>query len=271
LVFKKYLQNPSEYFPYHSGSDLHNYAFLQIGSKRLTNNVDTSKASAELMKLTLNNQKLFVVKWGLLRSDFENMFFEDGYTSELSAEYNKDAVAPAYLHLRAHYRRFMSFDPYLVQWHVKYDKIVGDTDARIWMRNFKGIKDVGKKGHKSNEEKVQNNINKLPSGDPLGHKSVIDFGVKLTSAELPYFKMYSMASNFWTMRPFVFTNIAILPNEFVQGNSLIENVKKSSVLGAGIGFQVIHPWAAFEIYYSAAILKNKYEFGTELQFNFGLD
>lgn len=96
LIFKKYLENKTEYFPFHSFSDTQNYLFLQLSSKRFTYNVDHSKASADLLKQTLSHSHLYGVKLGLKNSshctteDEGEFGFENGYTSEISVEYNKN-------------------------------------------------------------------------------------------------------------------------------------------------------------------------------------
>lgn len=203
LIFKKYLQDRSVFFPYHSFSDLQNYMFLQFGSKRFNYDVDTNKASKELLILTLHRMKNTFVKFGIINSDFENVLFEDGFTSELSFEHGR-SLASSYSHLKSHYRRFMSFDPLLIQWHLKYDRIYGETKERLYLKNFKGIKDVGRKSYKNPDHEENANINKLPAGDPLGHKSILELGLKITSKNLPYFRMYSIENDFWTMRPFLF-------------------------------------------------------------------
>ena len=240
LIFRRYIRPRSVYFPFHSFTDLNNYLYFQIGSKRLTNYIDTNKASVDLLKQTLNNQKMANIKVGIITSEFDTLDFRSGYTNEVSAELNSDRISPDYLHLRAHFRRFVELEPFLFQWHFKFDKIIGETDSRIWMRNFKGIKDVGQKSYK-NEKFMQNeNENKLPAGDPLGHKTVIDLGVKLTSTDLPYFKFFDLKLSTWILRPFLFSNAIILPSDFKTGKSLFQNFKQNSVLGAGLGFQIIH-------------------------------
>jgi outer membrane protein assembly factor BamA len=108
-------------------------------------------------------------------------------------------------------------------------------------------------------------------GDTLGHQSVLELGIKVTSTNLPFFKIYDLQTYNWTVRPFLFSNIAILPSEFESGNKLTSNLTENSVASAGFGLQIIHYYLSAELYYSLAVHKHKYEFGTELQFNFGID
>lgn len=173
----------------------------------------------------------------------------------------------------------MTISHFFAQFNVKYDKIIGGTQAnsKIWLRNFKGVLDVGEKSYKDpSEERVTKNTNKLPAGDPLGHKSVLEFMLKLSlnsaTNDTPYLGMYQMEDNFWTLRPFVFGNVAIFPQKFKDGLSLSENVQHNSLASAGMGLQLIHALSSFEVYYTVKLLnKQNYDYGIDFQFNFGLD
>lgn len=120
-------------------------------------------------------------------------------------------------------------------------------------------------------ERLINNLSTLAVGDTLGHQSVLELGLKITSTDLPFFKIYDLKTYNWTVRPFLFSNIAIMPSEFKNGDNLAVNVIDNSVASAGFGLQIIHYYLSAELYYSLAVHKHKYEFGTELQFNFGID
>ena len=113
--------------------------------------------------------------------------------------------------------------------------------------------------------------NYKPAGDCLGHTNVLELGVKVTSIDLPMFKNYQLETHDWTFRPFMFTNIAILPSEFNQGESLSQNIVNNWVASTGFGLQFIQSFLAAELYYCVVVKKRDYEFGAELQLNFGLD
>ena len=139
------------------------------------------------------------------------------------------------------------------------------------LRNFKGVKEVGKKHYRPGMGKIENNRNTKPDGDTLGHTHVLEWGLKFGFTELPLFEKYQIKSHFWTFRPFIFANLAILPNDFTEGKGIVENIKENSVASTGLGLQFIHHYFTTELYYSVAVHKHDYEFGAELQFNFGLD
>lgn len=278
LTFHKWLQAPSEIFPNHAIADASREYFLKVGYKRRRNDVDINKASPEFMKHSLNQDKLFSTTIGYLANEFKDISFSKGSTTEVSGEYATDNVNTTFLHLKAHHRRFMAFENYRVQAHIKWDKVINMNDAhdlsindRILLRNFKGVKDVGQKYYKQGGGKVEKDKSRLPVGDSLGFKNVLEIGAKLTSTDLPYFKMYQIENIFWTVRPFLFANLAILPDGFLDNQDIVSNIKSNSVASAGFGLQLIHYWLCAELYYSVAVHKHNYEFGTELQFNFGLD
>jgi hypothetical protein len=278
LTFHSWIHEPSKIFPFLPLADTSSEMYLKLGYKRRRNEVDTSKASPQFLKHALNQDKLFCIKAGYSSNEFSSINFENGKCTDLSGEYCSDELNSKFLHLKAHHRRFIPFGDFRIQAHAKYDKIItlGGLDDvsindRILLRNFKGVKDVGRKYYKNPDNKIVNEKSRMPVGDSLGHTSALELGVKITSTDLPYFKLYQLEERFWTARPFLFANVAILPDEMKEGQSLVENMQQSSVASAGFGIQFIHYLAACELYYSVAVHKHDYEFGAELQFNFGLD
>ena len=277
LIFRQWINKPSILFPFHGFADASSWYYFKFGYKRRRNDVDTNKASAELLKIALNQDKMLELKLGYSSSEFTDPSFQNGSTTEISAEYNSDSLNSKFVHMKAHFRKFFSVGKLLMQSHAKFDKIIPLTNSddimlndRILLRNFKGIKDVGKKHYKHAEEK-ETAINRLPVGDWIGHLSSLELGLKITSSDLPLFKMYQVENISWTLRPFIFTNIALLPEDMKSGQSLMTNIKDNVVASAGFGIQLIHSLAWLELYYSTAVYKHKYEFGTEIQFNFGID
>jgi hypothetical protein len=276
VTFHKWIQRPSLLFPGHAFTDANSEYFLKVGYKRRRNDIDTFRASPEFLKHALNQDKLFAVKVGYSSSEFKDSKFEEGTTTELSGEYCTDHINSNFLHLKAHHRRFMVYNDYCFQAHAKFDKIIGlngqkdfSVNDTILLRNFKGVKDVGLKYYRHAGGKVEKNKNRLPVGDALGHTAVLELGLKATSNDLPFFKMYQINDLFWSFRPFVFTNIALLFDNVKHEDSFSFN--DHSVASAGFGLQFIHYLLCAELYYTVAVHKRKYEFGTELQFNFGLD
>lgn len=170
-------------FPFHAFCDETKQLFVSVGSKRRRNNIETAKASPALLKHALNQDKLLCIKLGFFQSDFKEYIFNNGHTTEVSAEYSSDQLNTSFLHLKAHYRRFASFwDHYSLQAHVKADKLVGlgdhttfSVNDTVMLRNFKGVKDVGIK-HYSNEPTVTKGKSTFPVGDCLGHLSAIELG-----------------------------------------------------------------------------------------------
>ena len=132
LIFRRYLQDKSDMCPFHSYADTNNYVYFQIGSKRLTNFLDLNKASSDLLKHNLNNQKCLTAKIGVITSNFDDPCLQSGYTNDISLELTSGTVTPDYAHLRTHFRRFLSYDPFIFQYHVKFDKILGETDSRLY-------------------------------------------------------------------------------------------------------------------------------------------
>ena len=63
---------------------------------------------------------------------------------------------------------------------------------RILLRNFKGVRDVGKKYHRPDQETQVKDRNYLPTGDCLGHTHVLELGLKITSPNLPIFNRYQL-------------------------------------------------------------------------------
>ena len=55
--------------------------------------------------------------------------------------------------------------------------------------------------------------------------------------------MYQVENLSWTLRPFLFTNIAIVAEGIKSEKSLIENLKDNIVGSAGFGIQFIHSLA----------------------------
>lgn len=52
--------------------------------------------------------------------------------------------------------------------------------------------------------------------------------------------MYQMDNLYWTFRPFLFVNLAVLPEDMKAGETLLENLKSNTVASAGFGMQLIH-------------------------------
>lgn len=179
LIFRRYIErSPSLVFPFHGFADCSSFYYFKYGYKRRTNNVDKNKASPELLRIALNQDKVLGLKMGYSASYFETPTFEDGHTVDISAEYNTDSLNSRFVHLSSHFRKFFSAGSYCMQAHAKLDKIVTlgeNTDIpindRILLRNFKGVKDVGAKHYKNAEDKADKDKNRLPVGDCLGHKS----------------------------------------------------------------------------------------------------
>lgn len=249
LIFRKWLHRPSIIFPFHGFADASKYYYFKFGYKRRRNDIDVRKASAELLKIALNQDKMLELQLGYSSSQFEDPTFQNGSTTELSAAYNSDPLNSKFVHLKAHFRRFFSIGSLLMQSHAKFDKIVGITNPediaindRVLLRNFKGVKDVGKKYYKHVEER-EGAKNRLPVGDCLGHLSCLELGLKITSSDLPLFKMYQVEDVSWTLRPFLFSNIALLPEDMKKDQPLSVNLKENVVASAGFGIQLIHSLA----------------------------
>ena len=278
MIFRHWINHPSIIFPFHSYADAKSCFYFKLGYKRRRNNVEVRNASNELIKISSNHEKLYGFKFGYSSSWFEDTSFENGSTIDLSAEYNTDYLGLNFAHLSAHFRKFLSIGRLIVQTHAKFDKIVTSNDQndlmindRIHLRNFKGIKDVGKKYYKHQRELEINDANNDSVGDWLGHLSLLELGIKITSSDLPLFKTYQIDQDDWTVRPFIFSNIAILPEDMKPDQSFSTHLKENIVASSGLGIQFIHPFAWLELYYSAILHKNSYEVGVGTQFNFGLD
>ncbi|CAI2368830.1 unnamed protein product [Moneuplotes crassus] len=278
VTFHKYLSEPSVLFPLCPFVDENKEYFCKIYSKRRSNEIDTNKASTEFLDLALNQDRLLAVKVGYLSSKFKDILLSEGHTMEVSGEFCTDQINSKFLHFKSHYRRFHTVGNCYLQTFAKYDKLLGlgnhkeySINDRILLRNFKGVRDVGKKYHRPGQEAQVKDRNYLPTGDCLGHTHALELGLKITSPNLPIFGRYQLDQYDCTFRPFVFTNLAILPDEFKKGERIESNILNNSVASAGIGLQFIHKLLSAEMYYSVAVHKHDYEFGTELQFNFGLD
>lgn len=161
LIFHKYLNKDISLFPFHTFTDSVEEYFLKVGFKSRRNNVDTNKSSAEFMKHALNQDRLFALKLGYFSSNFKDLFFTEGSTNEISGEYCTDHLNSNFVHLKAHHRRFTTYQNYFIQAHAKYDKLIGlsghkgfSVNDTIMLRNFKGVKDVGKKHYKQGGGKV---------------------------------------------------------------------------------------------------------------------
>jgi hypothetical protein len=155
LTFHKYLNKGTSLFPFHTFTDSAQELFLKVGFKSRCNNVDTNKASGDFMKHALNQDKLFAMKFGYFGSHFKDLFYTEGSTNEVSGEYCTDQLNSNFVHLKAHHRRFTTYGNYFIQAHAKYDKLIGlsghkdfSVNDTIMLRNFKGVKDVGRKYYK---------------------------------------------------------------------------------------------------------------------------
>lgn len=172
LIFRSWINKPSIIFPFHGFADASSFYYFKFGYKRRRNDVDIRKASAELLKIALNQDKMLELKLGYSSSQFEDPTFQNGSTTELSAGYNSDSLNSKFIHLKAHFRKFFSIGSLLMQSHAKFDKIIGITNAddisindKILLRSFKGVKDVGKKYYKHVDEDKEGAKNRLPVGD----------------------------------------------------------------------------------------------------------
>lgn len=97
---------------------------------------------------------------------------------------------------------------------------------------------------------------------------MVELGFKLTHKDFPFFNIRTLDSHAYALRPFLFTNVAILIDEF-KPQTLSANLKDATRLSAGFGLQLLFDGYTSELYYTMAAKKESYEFGTEFQFNFG--
>ena len=112
MIFRYWLNRPSIYFPFHSFADAKSCYYLQFGYKRRKNDVDESKVDRRVMDIISNQEKLIGFKLGYSSSHFEDTSFENGLTTELSAEFNRDLLGSKFGHLKAHFRKFFSVNKF---------------------------------------------------------------------------------------------------------------------------------------------------------------